>query len=144
MSRTISEVAMGFLARREHSRHELVLKLLKKQFLPDEISTCLDSLEQRNYLSDSRFIASFTRYRANSGFGPKRIRADLLQRGIKAKIIDSYLASVAIDWESHLQQAWCKKFNQMPIDVKTLSKQTRFLLQRGFQPDSVRRLLKNF
>jgi regulatory protein len=143
MSRTISEVAMGFLARREHSRHELATKLAKKLFDRADIQSCLDRLESDNYLSNQRFIESFTRHRSNSGFGPRRILADLLQRGIVACVAENYLSSVEIDWEMKVREAWCKKFNQAPADFKTLAKQTRFLLQRGFEPDSVQRLLQS-
>ena len=142
MSRTITEVAMGFLARREHSRHELATKLAKKLFDQADIKACLDRLENDNYLSNQRFIESFTRHRSSSGFGPKRILADLLQRGILACVAENYLSSVEIDWGLKVREAWCKKFNQPPADYKTMVKQTRFLLQRGFEPDSVQRLLQ--
>ncbi len=143
MSRTIKEVAMGFLARREHSRHELASKLAKKQFAKAEISACLDNLETKNYLSNQRFIESFVRHRSNSGFGPQRILADLLQRGIPSDAADSYLSVVKIDWVALLFAAWSKKFAHPPADFKTLAKQTRFLLQRGFEPARVQRLMQS-
>jgi regulatory protein len=143
MTRTINEVAMGFLARREHSRHELASKLAKKQFERADICACLDRLEERDYLSNQRFMESFTRHRATSGFGPQRIRADLMRRGLTASVVDDYLSEVEIDWRALLHTAWAKKFTHPPADFKTMVKQTRFLLQRGFEPDSVQQLMQS-
>ena len=141
--RTIREVAMGYLARREHSRQELALKLRKKQFTLEEISACIDWLESKNYLCEHRFLSAYTRHRSEAGFGPRRIHAELMQRGIHASQVDSYWSSANIDWDKGCLIAWRKKFNQSPRDYKTMTQQTRFLLQRGFEPDRVQRLLQS-
>ena len=56
---------MEFLARREHSVHELRQKLLKKFSDATEsvVNVVLDQLEKDNLQSDTRFAESYSRYR---------------------------------------------------------------------------------
>ena len=48
--------ALGFLARREHSRLELEKKLASYAPTPEELSFVLDSLEQHGLLSAGRMV----------------------------------------------------------------------------------------
>ena len=52
MSRSINEVAIGFLARREHSILELQRKLNQKSFTEDEISESIQRMLDNNLLSE--------------------------------------------------------------------------------------------
>ena len=53
--RSIREVAMDYLSRREHTRHELLQKLLAKDFDFDDVEAALSRLMEQGLLSDERF-----------------------------------------------------------------------------------------
>src|SRR3546814_21124082 len=73
---------MDLLARREHGRVELARKLRQRGAPPELIEQALDRLCEQGLLSESRYLESFVRSRANAGYGPLRIREELAQRGL--------------------------------------------------------------
>ena len=54
-SAEIYNKALDLLSRREQSRSELYLKLIKRFESKEDINSNLDRLEEKNLLSDSRF-----------------------------------------------------------------------------------------
>ena len=75
--------AMTYLARAEHCRKQLELKLRKKDFLPSETSYALDYLESKGYLDDARFCEAWLRSRLlHKAEGPSKLLAALQNRGI--------------------------------------------------------------
>lgn len=79
--------AMVYLARSEHSRFQLSLKLMKKGFEETVRERALDRLEHRNALSDSRFADAWIRSRTsrkNEGRG--KLLSGLLSRGISGDL----------------------------------------------------------
>ena len=91
--------AMDLLARREHSRAELAVKL-RDRFAdadPDRIDSVLDKLASENLQSDRRFAGEYLRMRMRRGFGWLHIRAELQTRGVADSII-SDLARPDEEW----------------------------------------------
>jgi regulatory protein len=138
----VRRTAMDLLARREHGRVELTLKLRQRGAPPEMIETALDRLTEDGLLSESRYLESFVSYRARSGYGPMRIREELSQRGLQRGDIDLALRECGIDWQEQLQDVWQRKFaGHLPIDARERAKQGRFLSYRGYSMDMIGRLL---
>jgi regulatory protein len=82
----LRERALRLLARREHSRVELVRKLERAGFARDDIAPLLDAFEAKNWLSDRRFAESYVAdHRARAG--SVKLAYDLRQRGVGDSII---------------------------------------------------------
>ena len=142
-SRSIREVAMDLLSRREHSAYQLTQKLRKREFDLDAIEAALDRLQQENLQSDSRFIESIVNTRVNAGFGPIKIKYELCQKGIGREKVDDFLSGLTVEWEQLMAAQRSKKFDQdIPVDYRDKMKQARFLQNRGFSPESVMRLFR--
>jgi len=134
---------MDLLSRREHSRQELSTKLQQREFSEPEISAALDKLEQEGLLSNRRFAESFVLQRLARGYGPIRIRHELLDRGIDESMIQDLLSAQENSWSDLMQQQRIRKFGtEIPLDYKEKMKQARFLQNRGFSPESVMRLFR--
>lgn len=130
------------LARREHSRAELQRKLISKGWDSEQVRQVLDELAAENLQDDDRFMSAYIRYRSEAGYGPRRIMAELAERGIKEVTPDLTDAN-SPEWLAVLKRAWQKKFNnEFPKDFKTKAKQMRFLIYRGFTPDQADCFLK--
>ena len=133
----LRQQALKFLSRREYSRYELQRKLTAKGWSVAEVGIVLDELAAERLQDDSRFVGAYSRYRSEAGYGPRRILAELAERGIKevpAELADENSAC----WLEALQRVWQKKFNgQAPRDLATKAKQARFLIYRGFTPEQV-------
>ncbi len=128
--------AIEVLARREHSRFELISKLQKR--FPDcqnikEISDLLSQLCDEGWQSETRFTEAYTRMRWKKGFGPQRIAMELKERGVDHHLIDTELTSDEYDWYLAAVNVREKKFSlEKPDDFKLKAKQQNFLNYRGF------------
>lgn len=132
------------LARREHSQTELFRKLLKKTFLDADIHPVLHVLAQEGLLSDARFTENFIHYQRNRGYGPLRIRANLLERGINKDLIEHHLDISDNAWLTTVRDVWQKRFKtSLPKDYKTRAQHMRFLQYRGFTHEQINSIIKS-
>lgn len=135
--------ALRLLARREHSRLELSLKLRQRKIESDIIERVLDDYEAEGWLSDERFADVYARQRMDLGYGPLRILAELQQRGIYTSpgcvrdMTDS-------DWTERAVLLREKRFGLGDIseDWDEKVRQGRFLARRGFASDQVESALE--
>lgn len=134
---TALERAVRLLARREHSYHELVQKLTAKGFYATDITSALDSLVEKGWQCDLRFTESWIRHRIESGFGPRKIRQELSQKGVNHSTIELGFENIAPKWQKLAQQVWQKKYNCLPLDWNEKAKQIRFLMYRGFSNEQI-------
>ncbi|WP_284155511.1 recombination regulator RecX [Sulfuricystis multivorans] len=131
--------AVRLLARREHTRAELLHKLAAHG-TPDEIEMVLNQLAAAGLQSDARFTESYLRAKA-SRHGPARLRQTLRAKGVDEALIEAQMASLPDELE-RAREVWAKKFSAPPANVQEWAKQARFLHGRGFAADVIRQLLK--
>lgn len=152
--------AMNILALREHSIAELRKKLKRKierkyklsensdvsaepcieEQAEQWIETILQQLIADNLLNESRFTESFVRFRISKGSGPVKICHELNERGISSELINDALDSSYEFWQKHIEMVHNKRFgDKIPNDYKEQTTQSRFLYQRGFSGESIRR-----
>jgi len=125
---------MGLLARREYSQFELRARLKARGYTDDLINNVLSELSKENLQSDTRFTESYLRMRVNRGFGPRRIQAELRERGIAEELICEFIDENDAMWSTLVQRVLKKKFgDEPPADFKSRAKQLRFLQYKGFQ-----------
>jgi regulatory protein len=126
-------LAMNWLARREHTQAELRAKLAEREFSVDQIESAVAALVADGLVSDDRFAESFIAVRMRKGQGPVRIRMDLQQRGVSAELIALHLDPRSPEWCKLAREVRIKKFGlDIPADFKEKARQMRFLEYRGF------------
>lgn len=136
-------LALGLLARREHSVRELTTKLSQRDVPDDAIRDTVEALQAERLLSEARFVEQFVRSRIERGDGPLKIRAELAQRGIDAATAEQELDRQAPDWGQLAEVQRHKRFgNTIPADFTERARQARFLQGRGFGMAEIRRALK--
>ena len=119
--------ALKALARREHSRVELKRKLhgyldrssssdcdlssqAANQTTDQTINQIIEALVLDGSLSDERFAAEFVRSRIQKGYGPIRIRMDLLERGIPDRLAEDELTRPTEFWQQQAADVCLRKF----------------------------------
>lgn len=133
---------MRLLAQREHSRLELKRKLVKRGFADSLIAVTLDRLQAEGALDESRLAAHYIAERADKGFGPLKIRAELQAKGLAPELIERHLQAMSDRWAEILKGVYLRRFGQTrPQDPNELARRVRFLKQRGFTSESIQRLL---
>ena len=141
MSRSINDVAIAALSRREHSVLEMRRKLKLKSFEDDEIDICLEKLINNNLLSEERFTESYINMRKRRGYGPGRIAQELRERGIDEVQFDDFLDRNNPEWHDVMRQQYCKKYgSELAEDYAEKVKRAKHLQSRGFPLDWIFKL----
>ncbi|MFP5505242.1 MAG: regulatory protein RecX [Gammaproteobacteria bacterium] len=137
----LERIAVGLLARREHSRAELMQKLAARGYAPADIEPLLDRLAAQRLQSDARFAAAYVRARSGRGYGPQRIRAELRERGIPPELIEQGCAAQSAADVPRIDDIWRRKYaGRLPADYRERARQMRFLQQRGFSLSDIHAL----
>jgi len=141
MSRSINEVAIAVLSRREHSILEMRRKLKLKSFEDDEVDVCIEKLINNNLLSEERFTESYINMRKRRGYGPGRIAQELRERGIDEVQFDGFLDRNNPEWHDVMRQQYCKKYgSELAGDYAEKVKRVKHLQSRGFPLDWIFKL----
>lgn len=136
--------AMNLLAMREHSMKELHTKLVRKFGPHEAIPGELERLRDEGLQSDSRFAQAFFNMRKNQGKGQMLIAMELKERGVASELVSDLVALDQDEWNQLALQAKQKKFgSQVAQDIKTKTKQMRFLSARGFNSVSIQYALRH-
>jgi regulatory protein len=85
------DAGLRLLARRAHSRVELMRKLTRRGYDGPAISTAMGRLVELGYLDDQSFARSFVR-RRGSVRGPRALSAELAARGVDRAQVDTAVA----------------------------------------------------
>jgi len=156
--------ALAWLAQREHSRTELRRKLLRvaraeqaerarqaaETGAPDTapsgctepegcVDQLLDWLQAHRYLSEARFVESRVHARS-SRYGNLRIKQELAQHGVVPD--EQTLRQLKESEYARAREVWQRKFGQQAADAAERARQMRFLAQRGFSAEVVRRVIR--
>ena len=133
--------ALRLLARREHSRQELIRKLAIHAQDPAELQAVLDALEAEGFLSERRMIEQIVHTRGER-FGARRIAQELAQKGIGEQAIADALDARRSDELSSARAVWQRKFGRSPRTAAERARQVRFLQGRGFEFGTILKVIK--
>lgn len=138
----IRKRALDLLSRREHSEFELRKKLLGKDAAAHTVDEAIEDLKRNNFLSDDRYAEAYVRSRIGRGDGPLKIRHELSRRGVSAVLIEHHMDQGDEFWENVLLRVRSRKFGAAaPGDYKEWTRQARFLQNRGFAPEQIRKVV---
>lgn len=139
MTASAMHIAVGLLARRDYSRHQIKTKLLQKGFELSEIEPVLDRCVDNGFLDDARFAALLLRSHISKGHGQNRIRQSMAQKGLSKEAIERALNNSDCDWFELAKSKANKKFaNNGPIsDQKDRAKRVRYLMGQGYSFDQI-------
>ncbi len=133
--RAIEARCLAALARREHSRAELVAKL--GDYEAADITAVLDDLAARGWQSDARFAESYLR--GHSGYGRLKMRHELEMRGIRGELLRDTLESA--DWFAAARAVYQKKYSTPASTPQERAKRQRFMAQRGFSYEEIQQAM---
>lgn len=140
--RRLKERALDLLSRRDHSERELFRKLREKGADPSELPELLEQLRSWGYLDDRRFAENFVRYRAGKAWGKKRYSQELLQRGVRAGIVEEVLNSSPELSDRALDEKLSNLVERELDRGRSPEKITASMLRRGFHAAQVREAVR--
>lgn len=132
--------ALGLLVRREHSRKELTRKLQARGIETEAAVAAVDTLSEAGWQDDTRFAENLVRVRANTGYGPIHIRAELGTHGLDSEQIALAMDTFEGDWAENARDLVCRRFGEAgPQELPQRRKAADLLARRGFDGDTIRR-----
>lgn len=144
MRREVRECAVRLLSRREHSLHELTLKLRQRGYASPIVEAVAAEFARKRWVSDERYAAALAHGRRRQGYGPLRIRAELRHHGVVETLADPQLPWDDADWIQRAQHLCTKRFGDCAsASPREWERRFRFLLNRGFTREQIRRVLED-
>jgi regulatory protein len=135
-----------FCAYQERCHQEVKEKLYTYGLYKEETEGLIARLIEENYLDEERFAFQFAggKFRIKH-WGKKKIEYELRGRQVSPYCIGKALAQITeADYLETLEKLATDKYNIVkgPDPFVTRAKVTDYLLQKGFEPDSIRETLK--
>lgn len=140
-------IALRLLQRRLRSRAELVHALRRRNIAGDAIASVTAQLRRDGWIDDARFAQSWVRDRtALSPRGPRRLRAELLGKGVSREVAEEVISSLMPraledDLAGAQVEARLPRLRGLtpPVARRRLA---AWLQRRGFSADVIARVLR--
>lgn len=136
--------ALAGLSVKARTASEVRDSLARKGFAEAIVDDTVDGLERLGLIDDEAYARAFVRDRfAARGYGPARLRQDLMRKGIARATLDAALAELteAEDLADSATRQAAKKWRALASetdDRKRRKKTMDFLVRRGFGFDTAR------
>ncbi|MCX6213943.1 regulatory protein RecX [Spirosoma sp.] len=133
--------AAMFCAYQERTQQEVRDRLKEWGIWGDDAEEVIAELIQQNYLNEERFAKSFAggKFRVK-GWGKRKIKQHLQQRGITGYNLDQAMKEIAPDdYRGTLSDLLAKKRQSLRGDSPLVVKQklVRYALSKGYEPDLI-------
>ena len=112
-----------------------------------KIDGVIARLKSQRYLNDTSYASNYARLRQeNQGFGKRRVRQDLVQKGVHADVIAKTLdtAYAEVNEEELARRYLDRKRAQKPANEKEAARVMRMLVRAGFSTGVIFRILKKW
>ena len=145
------DYAIKAVGRRMRTIAELK-RLMRGRVEPGEsgeakIDVVIARLKEQRYLNDTSYAASYARLRQeNQSFGKRRVRQDLVQKGVHAEVIGKTLDAAYddVNEEELARRHLERKRIQKPANDKEAARVIRMLVRAGFSTGVIFRILKKW
>ncbi len=137
--------ALHQLERKDYTRAQLASKLTESGYPPEAVEQAVEYVASYGYVDDERFARSYIRFHQQDR-SQRRLTQDLLQKGVDRELIAQCLEEeYTTDTQLLLQALLAKKhYSPQSATAQEKSRLYRFLAQRGFASEDIRRALDTF
>ena len=138
--------AMNLLKARPYTTKQLQDKLLSGGYPRQIVDIAVSYVSSFGYLDDEKYAADYIEYHKENQTRTKIFNA-LLQKGIDKSVIETCWDELVAETSKYLEQQqiiyWIqkKKFNAADATFEEKQKFCAFLYRKGFQIDTIRRVL---
>ncbi len=138
--KSLRQRALEYLGKREYSAAELANKLKAYADETDDIPALITDFKARDWVSDARFTEQLVRTRKVK-FGSAKVANELREKGVSDDLVAEAVASIKENELDNATKVWRKKFKQAASNRNEWAKQARFLQSRGFDFDTIKKVL---
>lgn len=132
------DYATNLVSKKMYSKKELADKLAIRGYTVSAVNSTMDIMEEYGYINDDVYAKTYCEFKGKKD-GAKKIRYELVQKGIRKDIIEKYVSE--IENEDILFKLLENKIKGNIDDRKTIDKAIRFCLSKGFEYDKIKSCL---
>lgn len=136
------EKALTYVSQRQMSCRELRDKLRQKGVDEDTAAYCVAWLLDHGLIDEESYAAAIVRHYAAKGYGPGRVRAELIRRGIPRELQEDALNAMPAS-DAKIDRFIASRLRD-PEDRDEVRKLTAALYRRGFSGEEIRSALRRF
>jgi regulatory protein len=100
----------------------------------------LDELQARGWLSEQRVADQLLRA-ATGRFGARKVMQQLVQKGVRQDVVAQARKRAQENELDNARAVWLKRFGKAAVSLRERAQQARFLEQRGFEPEVIRKVV---
>ncbi len=144
--------ALKLLSTRDRSSGEVEARLAQAGFSSTAIADTVSWLHDLGYLDDRRFVQRYVEEKMRSGWGPRRLQAELARKGVDRALTEECLQVAAADGGAAVRQdenllvlverRFGKRWQTDP--EATERRLSAFLARRGFGWNEIARIVREF
>lgn len=139
---------LRWLSYRSRSKKETETYLRDKGFEESIVEAVLDRLTYLGYVDDKTFTEEYLRSCLRRGYGPRKARWDLLQKGINLSLVEERFEEYFNPEEDYrrAKELLDRRLGRIEgeLSEKDLRKNANFLLRRGFYENVVKKVLCSY
>lgn len=133
--------ALKYLEYRVHSEREMRQKLKRAGAGEENVEQVIEFLTEYGFLNDEEFAELYIRELKNlKKFGKKRIKLELMKKGISAEITESAISNEEWEEEDMLMPMIQKKLGGN-FDRKNIEKAVRYFAYKGYGYDEIKAVI---
>ncbi len=140
------EYAFLLLKFRLRSEKELVQRLKQKGFSEELSQDTANFLKDKKFIDDRIFAKGWVSSRLKRPFGLRRIKQELVQKGLDKEVIEETFARAKEDYDEGgvVRELAERKFSKLKgiEPLKAKQRVYAYLMRRGFSPDLVGEVVK--
>lgn len=135
--------AMEYL-KRPRSEKEVRARLREKGCEPQDIDEVVARCLDYGFINDAEYAAAIARHYAGRGYGPGRVRTELIRRGIPKELWDAALAELPEDTDTIDRVLASRLRGRDAGDRKERDKAANALYRRGYSWEDIRAALARY
>lgn len=138
----VKNKALRYLEYRAHSEHELYVKLKRAGAEEEDIERVLEFLREYRFVDDKEFAVKCARDMKNlKKFGKKRVRAELMKKGIDSEYIENAIEQ--IEWEDEdVLYPMVKKKLSGDFERKSIDRCIRYFVYKGYGFEEIKSMIE--
>ena len=142
------EYAFLLLKFRLRSEKELVQRLKQKGFPEELCQAMVDFLKDKQFIDDHVFAKGWVASRLKKPFGLRRIKLELVQKGLGKEVIEEAFVQAKEDYDENriVKDLAEKRFSKLKgiEPIKAKQRVYAYLIRRGFSPDLVGEVVNKY
>lgn len=140
------EKAVDLLSYKPYTAKELRFRLLQKFDNEQAVESAVARMRELGYINDTEYARRYAeKLSSQKGFGVRRIRQELMRKGIDSACADEAIGELVLDEDqvlASIREVIAKKYPQADEDEKVRRRAYAALARRGFSFQDIRRAME--